>query len=158
MFSNPVNTQKSDSKEARNVSFLGSAMHSMDAKKRVIIPSKYREDLGNVFYVTRKFDPCLAIYTEEEWASFLDKLEKLPDSVAADAQEYLLCFAQKCIPDSSGRIILEDKLLEHAHIKKNLVFVGAGRQLKIWSEELWEEREKNRECEKMRAVLQDFGL
>ena len=140
------------------MSFVGSYSHSLDAKKRVFVPAKFREDLGNTFYVTRKFDTYLSIYTEEEWAAYLEKLEKLPESVAAEVQEFILGGAQKCVPDNSGRIIIDDKLLKHAGITKNIVFVGAGRQIRVWAEELWNEREKNRDFEKMREVLRDFGL
>ena len=140
------------------MSFVGSYNYSLDAKKRVFVPAKFREDLGNTFYVTRKFDTYLSIYTEEEWAAYLEKLEKLPESVAAEVQEFILGGAQKCVPDNSGRIIIDDRLLKHAGITKNIVFVGAGRQVRVWSEELWNEREKNRDFEKMREVLRDFGL
>lgn len=140
------------------MSFVGSYSHSLDAKKRVFVPAKFREDLGNTFYVTRKFDTYLSIYTEEEWAAYLEKLEKLPESVAAEVQEFILGGAQKCVPDTSGRIIIDDRLLKHAGINKNIVFVGAGRQIRVWAEELWNEREKNRDFEKMREVLRDFGL
>jgi len=140
------------------MSFVGSYTHSLDAKKRVFVPAKFREDLGNTFYVTRKFDTYLSIYTEEEWTAYLEKLEKLPESVAAEVQEFILGGAQKCVPDNSGRIIIDDRLLKHAGIDKNIVFVGAGRQIRVWAEELWNEREKNRDFEKMRDVLREFGL
>ena len=140
------------------MSFVGSYSHSLDSKKRVFVPAKFREDLGNTFYITRKFDTYLSIYTEEEWAAYLEKLEKLPESVAAEVQEFILGGAQKCVPDNSGRIIIDERLLKHAGINKNIVFVGAGRQIRVWAEELWNEREKNRDFEKMREVLRDFGL
>ena len=140
------------------MSFLGSHIHTLDAKNRVFIPSKFREELGNTFYVTRKFDPCLSIYTEDEWAIFLEKIERLPDSVAADVQEFLLGAAQKCVLDGSGRIIFDEKLLNHASIKKSIVFVGAGKQIKVWAEEIWNEHEKNRDLEKMRSILAENGL
>lgn len=140
------------------MSFVGSYTHSLDAKKRVFIPAKFREDLGDVFYVTRKFDTYLSIYTEEEWEAYLEKIEKLPESVAAEIQEFILGGAQKCVLDGSGRVIIDDRLLKHAGISKNLVFVGAGRQIRVWSEELWNEREQQRDFAKMREVLKEYGL
>ena len=140
------------------MSFVGSYTHSLDSKKRVFVPAKFREDLGDTFFITRKLDTYLSIYTEEEWTAYLQKLEKLPESVAAEVQEFILGGAQKCIPDNSGRIIIEDKLLKHAGISKNIVFVGAGRQIRVWAEELWNEREQNRDFEKMRDILREFGL
>jgi len=140
------------------MSFVGSYAHSLDAKKRVFVPAKFREDLGEVFYITRKFDTYLSIYTEEDWAAYLEKIEKLPESVAAEIQEFILGGAQKCTLDASGRVIIDDRLLKHAEINKNVVFVGAGKQIRVWAEELWNEREKSRDFAKMREILRDYGL
>ena len=140
------------------MSFVGSYSHSLDAKKRVFIPSKYREDLGETFYITRKFDTYLSIYTAEDWDAYIEKIEKLPESIGAEIQDFILGGAQKCTLDSNGRIIIEDRLLKHAKIDKNVVFVGAGKQIRVWAEELWEEREQNRDFAKMREVLREFGL
>ncbi len=140
------------------MSFVGSYTHTIDSKKRVFIPSKFREDLGEEFYITRKFDTYLSIYTAEDWEAYADKISKLPESDAHVLQDFLLGFAQKCVPDASGRIILDDKLLKHAGIDKNVVFVGAGRQIRIWSEEAWDEREKTRDYEKIREIMRQYGL
>lgn len=140
------------------MSFVGSYSHALDAKKRVFVPAKFREELGDVFYITRKFDTYLSIYTSDDWDAYLEKIEKLPESIAAEIQDFILGGAQKCTLDNSGRIIIEDKLLKHASIQKNVVFVGAGKQIRVWAEELWEEREQNRDFAKMREVLREFGL
>ena len=140
------------------MSFVGSYNHTLDAKKRVFIPSKFREELGETFYITRKFDTYLSIYTSEDWDAYLEKIEKLPESIGAEIQDFILGGAQKCTLDSSGRIIIEDKLLRHASIDKNVVFVGAGKQIRVWSEELWEEREAARDFAKMRDILREYGL
>ena len=140
------------------MSFVGSYSHSMDAKKRVFIPSKFRDDLGEEFYITRKFDTYLSIYTADEWQAYVEKIEKLPESEAVEIQDFLLGAAQKCTPDANGRIILDEGLLKYAGITKNLVFVGAGRQIRIWSEEKWIEREQNRDYEEMRNKMRSYGL
>jgi len=140
------------------MSFVGSYNHSLDSKKRVFIPSKFREDLGDEFYITRKFGQYLSIYTADDWAAYVEKIERLPESDAEEIQDYILGAAQKCIPDSSGRIILEDRLIKHADIQKNIVFVGAGKQIRIWSEEAWSEREQKRDYDKMREIMRQYGL
>ena len=140
------------------MSFVGVTSHSLDSKKRVFIPAKYRDDLGETFYITRKFDTYLSIYTSEDWDIYTEKLEKLPESIAAEVQDFILGGAQKCTMDSSGRIIIEDRLLRHAKIDKNLVFVGAGKQIRVWAEELWNEREEKRDFAQMREVLGQYGL
>lgn len=140
------------------MSFVGSYSHSLDTKKRVFIPAKFREDLGSEFYITRKFDAYLSIYTAEDWESYVDKISKLPEADADEFQDFILGAAQKCVPDSNGRIILDEKLLKHAKIEKNLVFVGSGKQIRVWAEEIWNEREQNRDYEKMREIMRQYGL
>ena len=140
------------------MSFVGSYPHTLDAKKRVFIPAKFREELGDEFYITRKFGEFLSIYTAEDWQAFVEKIERLPESDADEIQDYILGAAQKCTPDSNGRIILDEKLLEYAHIEKNMVFVGAGKQVRIWAEEIWNEREKNRNLERIRETMYQYGL
>ena len=140
------------------MSFVGSYTHSLDAKKRVFIPSKFRDELGEVFYITRKFDTYLSVYTADEWEAFVDKIERLPESDAEEIQDFILGAAQKCTPDASGRIILDERLAAHAGIDKTIVFVGAGRQIRIWAEELWNEREQKRDFAKMRDIMRQYGL
>ena len=140
------------------MSFVGSYKHSLDAKKRVFIPSKFRDDLGDEFYITRKFDTYLSIYTADEWQAYVEKIEKLPESEAVEIQDFLLGAAQKCVPDSSGRIILDEQLAKHAGIVKNIVFVGVGKQIRVWAEEIWSERESSRNLEQMRAKMMQYGL
>ena len=77
---------------------------------------------------------------------------------AEDIQDFFLGAAQKCTPDANGRIILDEGLLKYAGITKNIVFVGAGRQIRIWSEEKWIEREQNRDYEEMRNKMRSYGL
>lgn len=140
------------------MSFVGSYTHSMDAKKRVFIPSKFRDDLGEEFYITRKFDAYLSIYTAEDWEAYVDKISKLPEADAEEFQDFILGAAQKCTPDSNGRIILDERLMKHAKINKSMVFVGTGKQIRIWAEELWNEREQNRNYDKMREIMRQYGL
>ena len=108
----PKKTPSSDRylrKGEKSMSFVGSFKHSLDAKKRVFIPAKFREELGDEFYITRKFDTYLSIYTAEDWEVYVDKIQQLPETVALEVQEFLLGIAQKCVPDSNGRIILDVK-------------------------------------------------
>ena len=140
------------------MSFVGSYTHSIDSKKRVFVPSRFREDLGDEFYITRKFDTYLSVYTAEDWAAYVEKLEKLPETDAVEIQDFILGAAQKCVPDSNGRIILDDRLIAHAGIEKNIVFVGAGRQIRLWSEEEWNKRESSRNFDKMREKMNFYGL
>ena len=140
------------------MAFLGSSTYSIDAKNRVFIPAKYRDDLGNVFYITRGVEACLTIYTEVEWEAFLQRLDKLPPTAGGGAKEYFMSAAQKCVFDGSGRILLEGTLKDHAKINKNLVFVGAGRVINVWSEENWIIREANRDMSGIASLLLQYDI
>lgn len=140
------------------MSFVGSYSHSLDSKKRVFIPAKYREELGEEFYITRKSEPYLSVYRAEDWEKFVDELSEIPETESEDLLDYLLGAAQKCVPDASGRIILDDALLEHAKIEKNIVFMGAGKRIKIWAEEVWKERESKRDLSAIKELLRKYGL
>ena len=140
------------------MSFVGSYNHSIDAKKRVFIPAKFRDELGEEFYITRKFEPYLSVYTSADWAEYSEILSNLPEADAAELQDYILGFAQKCIPDANGRIILDEKLIKHAKISKSIVFVGAGKQIKIWAEEVWNELESKRNPERIRELMRKYNL
>lgn len=140
------------------MSFVGSYTHTLDAKKRVFIPSKFRDELGGEFYITRKFDTYLSVYTAKDWDEYVEKISTLPEADAEEFQDFILGAAQKCVPDSSGRIILDDRLMKHARIDKNIVFVGTGKQIRIWAEEVWNEREQNRDYAKMREIMRQYNL
>ncbi len=140
------------------MSFVNSYSHTLDAKNRVFIPAPYRDELGGEFYITRKFDPYLSVYTAADWAEYVEKISSLPESEAAELQEFLLGSAQKCIPDASGRIVLDERLIKHAGIKKGVTFVGTGKQIRIWAEELWREREENRNIPGIRDAMQKYKL
>ena len=156
---NPPISLTNHSLERRcHMSFVGSYKHSLDAKKRVFIPSKFREELGEEFYITRKFDKFLSIYTAEDWEIYVDKIQQLPETEAMEVQDFLLGIAQKCVPDASGRIILDEKLALHAGINKNIVFVGNGKQIRIWAEETWNAREQNRDLAAIREIMKQYGL
>ena len=154
----PLIRSQIQKKEAAIMAFLGSSNYSLDAKNRVFIPAKYREELGSTFYVTRNLESCLTIYTEEEWNLFLQSLDRLPNTTGAVAKEYFMSAAQKCQPDGSGRILLDDTLRTHSQMNKNVVFVGAGRVINVWSEELWSKREATRDLESIRSILQQYEL
>ena len=140
------------------MSFVGTFTHTLDAKKRVFIPSKFREELGAEFYITRKFDPYLSVYTAKDWEEYVERISSLPEADAAELQDFILGAAQKCVIDASGRIVLEERLMKHAKIDKNILFMGAGKQIKIWAEEVFNERENNRDLGYIRSLMSTYKL
>ncbi len=119
---------------------MGEFQHNVDGKGRLIIPSKFREELHDSVVVTRGLDGCLSIYTMEAWNIIYEKLLKLPNT-RKDVRMYvrmLTSQASECMFDSQGRILLPKPLLEAAQIEKNVVVVGAADHVEIWAEQNWQ--------------------
>ena len=101
----------------------GQYQHSIDAKGRLFIPSRLREELGETFYVAMGADPCLSVYSEASWARFTEKFESLPYS-RAKAVRPIFANAAKCEPDAQGRILLPQKLRAYAQLEKDVTVIG----------------------------------
>ena len=120
--------------------FMGEYNHTIDAKGRLIIPSKFRESLGDEFVVTKGMDGCLFVYDNEEWKKFEEKLLSLPmmDKQVRQFTRYFLAGAASVEVDKQGRILIPSVLREFADITKYAVLVGVGSRIEIWSRERWE--------------------
>ena len=119
---------------------MGEYRHNIDDKKRLVIPSKFRSELGNEFILTRGLDKCLFIYSKHEWNKIVDKLKGLPftQKDARNFTRFFLSGATVCEIDQSGRISITSPLIEYADITKECVIIGANDRLEIWSKESWE--------------------
>ena len=125
--------------------FLGQHLHSLDSKKRVAIPARFRQQLpeGQV-YVTTLPEGCLAVYPQSEWDDFLNdslgKLDPLSRS-ARRTKRNISGNAEPSIPDKQGRITISGKQMGQAGINKEVIFVGAINCFEIWGKERWEAEE-----------------
>ena len=121
--------------------FMGEYRHTIDAKGRLIVPAKFREQLGDSFVVTRGMDGCLFGYTQEEWNMLETKLQKLP-LTKKDARAFVRFFysaATECEIDKQGRINIPQNLREYASLKKDVCIIGVSTRMEIWDKKLWEE-------------------
>ena len=117
---------------------MGEYHHNIDDKNRLIVPSKFREKLGETFIVTRGLENCLFIYALEDWERIVKKLESLPFT-KKDARKFMRFFlsgATNLEFDKQGRITIPSPLLSHANIKKECVIIGVGERAEIWGEVL----------------------
>ena len=136
----------------------GTYEHSIDAKGRLFIPAKLREELGVTFYLAMGLDECLAIYPQETWNRFTEKFASLPMSQSA-AMRPLFANASKCELDSQGRIVIPQKLRKYAGLEKDAVIIGVNDRAEIWSAETWNAREEEEMTpEKMKACLAALGF
>ena len=118
--------------------FTGTFQNSIDSKNRMIIPSRYRDQLGGHCMLTRGFDKCLYIYSLEDYKVLVDKIRKLPQS-DRDVRKFIREFfsnTEECHLDSQGRILIPQHLRDYAGISKNLVTKGALDKIEIWSTEV----------------------
>ena len=136
----------------------GTYEHSIDAKGRLFIPAKLREELGVTFYLAMGVDECLALYPQETWNRFTEKFASLPMSQSA-AMRPLFANASKCELDSQGRIVIPQKLRKYAGLEKDAVIIGVNDRAEIWSAETWNAREEEEMTpEKMKACLAALGF
>lgn len=141
----------------------GEYRHSLDAKNRVSIPAKLRDELGENFMIVRSVrGTCLRFYSAEAWKEYIEPLKKLPRKVAEDTFWFLYRDAAQVTPDSLGRVLLPNGLLDFAKISnesdRNLVIVGCGDFGEIWSEKLYDERVSSMDLDAIRAALEESGL
>lgn len=120
--------------------FMGEYHHNIDEKGRLIIPAKFRSELGSKFIVTRGLEKCLYVYSESEWNNIVAKLKTLPFT-KKDVRIFVRSFfsgATECEFDRQGRINITSPLVSYADITKECVIIGANDRLEIWSENGWE--------------------
>ena len=121
--------------------FMGEYSHTIDTKGRLIIPSKFREELGETFVVTKGLDGCLFVFSDEEWKAFEIKLKSLPltNKNARQFARFFVAGATPCELDKQGRILLPATLREFAGLEKDVVLTGMLNRIEIWSKEKWNE-------------------
>ncbi len=140
--------------------FMGEYNHTVDAKGRIIVPSKFREQLGDEFVVTKGLDGCLFVYENSEWKNLEDKLHTLPltNANARKFTRFFLAGATSCEVDKQGRILLPAVLREFAHIDKDAVLVGVGNRIEIWSKDNWLETNSYDDVEEIAEHMEGLGI
>ena len=140
--------------------FMGQYNHMIDPKGRLIIPSKFRDWLGDEFVVTKGMDGCLFVYANEDWAAFEQKLTSLPliNKEARKFARFFLAGASQVEVDKQGRILITSNLREFAELDKEVVLVGVGSRIEIWSLEKWESMDFDDDMDDISAAMESLGL
>lgn len=142
--------------------FLGEYQHSLDLKGRITVPSKFREQLGEKFVATKGLDNCIFLYPMEEWKKIEEKLKSLPFT-RADVRSFARFFfsgASELEIDRQGRTLIPQNLREYASIDKELIIIGVGSRIEIWSADKWGQYTVNAESsyEEIAENLVDLGI
>ncbi len=139
--------------------FMGQYEHSIDTKGRVIIPAKYREELGENFVVTRGLDGCLFLYPQAEWQNFVEKLQKLPSNQnTRKMQRQFLSKAMEVAVDKQGRILVPSLLREIAALEKDVVFVGMMNRIEVWDKERLHQQDVQQDDEALEETMDELGI
>jgi MraZ protein len=127
--------------------FIGEYSHSIDSKKRLAVPSKFRNELKRKMVVTRGLDKCLFVYPLRVWEELANKLGNLPvgESNTRSFIRLMLAGAVDVEVDGQGRVLIPDYLKEYAGLGKNVVIAGLFNRLEIWDEKRWQDYKKNAE-------------
>ena len=119
---------------------MGEYRHNIDEKNRLIIPSKFRYELGEKFIITRGLDGCLFVYPLTEWDKITKQLNNLPFTKkdARAFNRFFLSGATECEFDRQGRVNISSPLVTYAALEKECVIIGVNDRLEIWSKTNWE--------------------
>lgn len=140
--------------------FMGEYNHTIDTKGRIIIPSKFRDTLGDDFVITKGLDGCLFVYDKTEWQVFEEKLKSLP-LTNKDARQFVRFFlagAALVEVDKQGRVLIPLVLREFAGIEKDTVLIGVGSRIEIWSKEKWNDVDSFDDMEQIAEHMAELGL
>ncbi len=142
--------------------FIGEYIHSIDNKKRLAVPARFRKELGQKAILTKGLDNCLFLYPEEEWKNLAQKLSQLSmgQSGARSFMRLILSGAVEVEFDNLGRILIPDYLKNYAGLKKRIAVAGVLNRLEIWDQENWEmyKREIEKGGEAIAEKLGELGL
>ncbi len=140
--------------------FMGEYNHTIDAKGRLIIPSKFREVLGDEFVVTKGMDGCLFVFDNSEWQTFAEKLRSLPmiDKDVRQFTRFFLAGAAAVEVDKQGRILIPSVLREFADITRDAVLIGVGSRIEIWSKDRWDGTVTYQDMEDISKHMIELGI
>ncbi len=142
--------------------FIGEYEHSLDTKGRIIIPSKFRDKLGEEFVMTKGLDNCLFVYPKSEWNVFEEKLKTLP-LTNKDARAFIRFFfagASECNLDKQGRVTIPANLRKYSKLDKDSIVIGVSTRIEIWSKDEWEDYndDDNLSYESISEKMMELGI
>ncbi|TSC69564.1 MAG: MraZ protein [Parcubacteria group bacterium Gr01-1014_56] len=141
---------------------IGEYLHTLDPKKRLSLPAKFRKELGKKVVITRGLDQCLFMYSPRAWREIMEKMGRLPvgQSNTRGITRFILAGALEVEVDGAGRILIPEYLKEFAGLKQSVVLTGVADRVEIWDEHVWQEYKQKIEkgAEGMAEALGDLGM
>lgn len=141
---------------------IGQYSHTIDDKKRLNLPGKWKSNFGKKVVVTRGLDTCIFLYTVKEWGTIAAKLAQtsMGSKDARDLNRFFLSGAVEIDVDSAGRILLPEYLKDFAKLDSKVIFAGLYNRAEIWNEKEWEKKQKEvyEKADDVAGKLQEIGM
>ena len=141
---------------------IGEYLHTLDSKKRLSLPAKFRKEVGRKMVITRGFDACLFMYPQKAWEKIAEKVSNLPigQGDTRGMSRFLLSGASEVEVDQAGRILIPEYLKDFADLKSRVVLAGVSDRVEIWNEKTCEEYKRRIEkgADQMAQTLGDLGI
>ena len=147
--------------------FRGQFTHSVDAKGRISLPVRFRDQLTGasdprIVVTPAIFDACLHVYPIKAWEEFEAKVNELPslDRHAVRFRRLYVSAAVECELDGAGRLLVPQELRAHAKLDKDALWVGMGPKLELWSKPEWDRAiaMTPEEAEALRTAMEQVRL
>lgn len=138
--------------------FSGTVVYSIDSKGRIVLPAKFREELGDSFYITDGFNTCLQIMSKSEFNHLIEQIKLLPADKALSLQYVLISPAVEISCNAQGRITIPSKLKDDAHLDKDVVIVGMDTRIELWDKNLFDAFIKDQKEKSLREALELLRL
>jgi len=139
---------------------VGEFQHNIDAKGRMIMPAKFREELGEKFVVTKGLDKCLFVFAATEWEKLDKQLSELSLSKGRKTQRFFYGGMTDCEIDKQGRVLVPANLREYAGLEKDVVVVGLARRAEIWSKAEWDKQNEQfiEDADEVALQMEELGI
>jgi len=136
----------------------GEYQHTLDAKGRLFIPAKLREQLGDSFVMTKGLDDCLFVYPQEAWEELEQKIRQLPMSKSRSLQRFFLSSAADVTVDRQGRIVIPPVLRSYAKLERDVVVIGVGERAELWDARRWNAYTDDLDSESIAQAMEELGF
>lgn len=136
----------------------GEYQHTLDAKGRLFIPAKLREELGDSFVVTKGLDECLFLYPQKAWDALEEKIQQLPMSKSRNLQRFFLSSASDVAVDKQGRIVVPPTLRKYAFLTHDVTIIGVSERAEIWDTERWNSYNGALSPEGIAQAMEELGF
>ena len=138
--------------------FLGEFNHTVDGKGRVFVPACYRDQLIGKFYVSITEEKCVKLYSKEEWYKFCERFDDIRGEKNTKSSRFIFRNANEVELDTSGRLLIPEKLRKHAEIKKDVVIIGRNTLAEIWDKDLFDKYVETEDKEEIMEYINEAGI